>query len=71
MGMMTRRNMLTVLISPGAKTNDPASAYSRSVELLLQPEDLPQLAVDLKRALADHAQTYRVYREVLQQIGKA
>jgi hypothetical protein len=71
MGMMTRRNMLTVLISPGAKTNDPAYAYSRSVELLIRPDDLPHFAVDLKQALADHAQTYRVHRDILQQMGKA
>jgi hypothetical protein len=71
MGMMTRRNMLVVLISPGAKTTDPAYAYSQSVELLLRPEELAHFVAELKPALAEHAQVYRVYREVLQQMGKA
>ncbi len=70
MVMMTRRNMLSVLISPDAKTIDPAYAYSRSVELLIQPGDLAHFTADLKQALAEHAQTYRVYKEILQQMGK-
>jgi hypothetical protein len=70
MGMAKRRTMLTVLISPGAKSHDPASAYSRSVDLLLQPEDLPHLAQDLRQALTEKEQTYRVYMDILQQMGK-
>ena len=70
MGMMTRRHMLSALISPDAKTNDPAYAYSRSVELLIQPGDLAHFTADLKQALTEHAQVYRVYREILQQMGK-
>jgi hypothetical protein len=71
MGMMTRRHMLSALISPDAKTNDPAYAYSRSVELLIQPGDLAHFTADLKQALTEHAQVYRVYKEILQQMGKA
>ncbi|MBI4537037.1 MAG: hypothetical protein HY712_03665, partial [candidate division NC10 bacterium] len=71
MGMMTRRNMLSAVISPDVKTNDPAYAYSRSVELLIQPGDLVHFTADLKQALAEHAQTYRVYKDILQQMGKA
>ena len=71
MGMMIRRNMLVALISPGARSNDPPSAYSRSVELLLPPGDLGQLTVDLRRALAEKEQVYRAYKDILQQMGKA
>jgi len=71
MGMAMRRTMLVVLISPGAKSHDPASAYSRSVDLLLQPEDLPHLTQDLRKALAEKEQAYRVYLDILRQMGKA
>lgn len=71
MGMAKRRTMLVVLISPGARSHDPASAYSRSVELLLSPEDLPHLVRDLTQALAEKEQTYRVYQDILRQMGKA
>ncbi len=71
MAMMTRRNMLSVLIIPDVKTNDPAYAYSRSVELLIEPADLAHFTADLKQALTEHGQVYRVYKEILHQMGKA
>lgn len=71
MAMARRRSMVTVLVSPGAASNDSAAAFSRSVDLLLDPGDLPQIARDLKRTLAEKEQIYRAYREVQEALNRA
>lgn len=71
MAMARRRSMVTVLVSPGAASHDFAAAFSRSVDLLLDPGDLPQIARDLKRTLAEKEQIYRAYREVQEALNRA
>ncbi len=70
MPMSVRRYMFVALIAADAKTLDNTTAFSRSVNAVVNPNDLGQLATLLRRALADNDAFYRVFREVLQAAGK-
>ena len=70
MAMATRRNIHVVLVSPAVTTHDTWAAFIRSVDLVLNPKDLPHLteAMKLSRAEADIRQ--RVLKESLHALGK-
>lgn len=71
MGMGTRRQMHVVLVSPHIRSHDTATAFARSVNLVIHANDLPHLAEALKRSRAEAEQAYRVFWESLQAMGKA
>jgi hypothetical protein len=58
------------LIAADVTSLDNAAAFARSVNAVVNPNDLGQLAVLLRRAIADNDAFYRVFREVLQAAGK-
>ena len=70
MPMSVRRYIFVALIGQEYKTLDNMTAFARSVNLVISLNDLAQLAPILKRGVADNAQFYRVFREVLQEVGK-
>jgi CheY-like chemotaxis protein len=69
---MERRRYLfaTLCVAPGTITTDAMSAYSQSVNLLLDQADLPSCRRVLEQHLTEHKRLYRVYRELRQQLGK-
>jgi CheY-like chemotaxis protein len=71
MPMTDRRRLHVVLLSPTLHSHDPATAFARSVTLVLHLNDLPHLATALKRMRADVDETYQVYLESLRAAGKA
>jgi CheY-like chemotaxis protein len=70
MAMSVRRYMFVALVAADVKTLDNAAAFARSVNAVVNPNDLGQLAGLLRRAIADNDAFYRVFREVLQAAGK-
>jgi CheY-like chemotaxis protein len=70
MSMSVRRYMFVALLGADVKTFDHGTAFSRSVNAVLNVNDLGQLTAILRRAIADNDAFYRVFREVLQAAGK-
>jgi CheY-like chemotaxis protein len=68
--MSVRRYLFVALIASDVKSLDHGAAFARSVNAVINPNDLPQLAGLLRRAVADNDAFYRVFREVLQAAGK-
>ncbi len=71
MGMSRRRNLHVVLIDPGLASNDPRAAFAHSVDLVLNPNDLPHFEAALERSKAETESRYRVLQESLRAMGKA
>jgi CheY-like chemotaxis protein len=71
MEMADRRGMLVVLVSPDLRSHDAATAFSRSVTLVLHVNDLPHLATALKRSRAEVDEAYLLFLESLRAAGKA
>jgi CheY-like chemotaxis protein len=71
MGMTGRRNIHVVLIDPGLASNDQRAAFARSVDLVLNPNDLPRFEEALERSRTDTETRYRVLKESLRAMGKA
>jgi predicted Zn finger-like uncharacterized protein len=70
LNMNIRREMFVVLIGQRFKTADHLQAFMESVNLLLHPDDLPQLVTFLSRGLRDHERFYKVFTECLIEAGK-
>jgi len=70
MPMSVRRNLHVVFVSPGVTSLDSASAFARSVDVMLHPNDLPRLADALKRSQAERERIYRVFRESLKDMER-
>ena len=70
LNMNIRREMFVVLIGQRFKTADHLQAFMESVNLLLHPDDLPQLVTFLIRGLRDHERFYKVFTECLIEAGK-
>lgn len=65
-----RRYLFVALCSPEFTTADTMVAYSQSVNLVINHEDIPNCGATLVQNLAEHERLYRVYREVRQQLGR-
>jgi CheY-like chemotaxis protein len=70
LNMNTRREMFVILIGQRFKTADHLQAFIESVNLILHPDDLPQLAAFLTRGLRDQERFYKVFTECLIEAGK-
>jgi CheY-like chemotaxis protein len=65
-----RRYQFVVLCAPELTTADPMTAYSQSVNLVLNHADMPSCGAVLAQQLAEHELLYRTFREMRQQLGK-
>jgi hypothetical protein len=70
LNMNIRREMLIVLLGQRFKSADHLQALMESMNLLLHPDDLPQLVTFLSRGLRDHERVYKVFTECLIEAGK-
>jgi hypothetical protein len=70
MAMSVRRYVFVALLGAGLETLDNAAAFARSVNLVVNVDDLAELTGLLRRAIADNDDFYRTFREVLQAAGK-
>ena len=65
-----RRYQFVVLCAPELATADPMTAYSQSVNLVINHADLPTCGATLAQHLAEHDLLYRTFRDMRQQLGK-
>lgn len=70
MGMATRRNIHVVLLHPELTSSDARMAFAQSVDLVLNPKDLPHWEEALRQSKADAEIRYRVFKETLHAAGK-
>jgi DNA-binding NtrC family response regulator len=71
LSMATRRRMFAALISYKYRTMDNMAAFYRSVNLVINPKNIDNIGVILKRGINDHIAFYRVFNEMLKKTGKA
>jgi hypothetical protein len=70
MGMAMRRHFRVILVSDQLPALDPMVAFSRSVEVVIHPQDLPHLPDVLERCVAEADKKYNVLLESMRAIGK-
>ena len=68
--MAQRRYWFVCLVGPSLKTLDAMQAFSQSVQLVLNPADLPNLTAILKKGLAEHELLYRSYKDTMAAMGE-
>jgi CheY-like chemotaxis protein len=66
----TRRYMFLALLASDVKTLDNMSAFSASVNAVINYNDLAQAKAIFERAIAENDQFFRVIRTVLQEAGR-
>jgi CheY-like chemotaxis protein len=70
MPMAQRRWMFVTLLGRQFKTFDNGMAFARSVNVVVNLNDLPHLPAILKKGITDHVEFYRTFRQVLADVGK-
>ena len=69
MPMSTRRNLFLMLISSQFKTLDNLMAFAKSVNAVINVNDIQRVKLVLERAMADHRRFYKVYWDLTRSIG--
>ena len=70
MQMGVRRYIFVILLGREYKTFDNMMAFTRSVNVVVNLNDLPHLPAILRKGVADNNEFYRVLRGVLQDTGR-
>jgi CheY-like chemotaxis protein len=70
MPISQRRWTFVVLVGREFKTFDNAVAFARSVNVVVNVNDLPHFPAILKKGITDHVEFYRAFRQVLTDVGK-
>jgi len=68
--MSIRRHIFLALVSNDLKSADNMTAFAKSVNVVVNEKDLPQLKAILKKSIADNDHFYKVFRESLIKMGK-
>jgi hypothetical protein len=70
MQMAVRRYIFVILLGREYKTFDNMMAFTRSVNVVVNLNDLPHLPAILRKGLQDNHDFYRVFRDMQAEIGK-
>ena len=70
MPMSTRRYMFVAVLGRTYKTFDNMMAFARSVNVVVNLNDLPHLPAILRKGVTENNEFYRVFREMLAEVGK-
>ncbi|BCB96648.1 hypothetical protein JZK55_15700 [Dissulfurispira thermophila] len=70
MPMISRRHIFLALIGQNFKTLDNMTAFSKSVNAVINKSDIANLTNILKKSIADNEQFYKIYKETLRKLGK-
>jgi DNA-binding NtrC family response regulator len=70
MPMSLRRGIFIVLLSKGLKTDDGLAAFSKSVNMIINREDLKDIISLLEKSMNENNRFYIVFQETLTKIGK-
>jgi len=69
--MVSRRRIFVVLVAKGFRTMDRMTAFHKSVNLLINEEDLHEIDKILARGIKKHELFYSVFNASLKETGKA
>jgi hypothetical protein len=70
LSMSVRRRIFLALLSKKFKTMDLLKALALSANLLINPDDLVNLSLVLKKGISDHEKFYKVFMDTLKEAGK-
>lgn len=70
MPMSIRRYMYVALLGRAYKTFDNMAAFARSVNVVVNLNDLPHLPAILRKGITENNEFYRTFREMLAEVGK-
>lgn len=70
MSMSLRRNIYLVLLSDNLETESGLKAFLRSVNMIVNKDDIKDILEILQRYTAENERFYMVYKESLAKIGK-
>jgi CheY-like chemotaxis protein len=70
MPIAMRRHVFVVLLGREFKTFDNMMAFARSVNVVVNLNDLPHLPAIIRKGLEDNNDFYRVFREMLAEVGR-
>ena len=65
-----RRKTFLALLSDKFKTLDNMMAFGKSANLVVNPDDISNLALILKKAISDNEKFYKVFMDTLKEVGK-
>lgn len=71
MQMSTRRKMFVVLLGNNFNTMDNMKAFTLSVNVVINFQDMDHLASILKKSISEYEAFYKVFNETLVAVGKA
>jgi hypothetical protein len=70
LSMSIRRKIYLVLLSRKFKTLDLMKAFAMSANLVVNTDDISNLALILKKGISDHEKFYKVFMDTLVETGK-
>jgi predicted Zn finger-like uncharacterized protein len=70
LSMSVRRKTFLVLLSQEFKTLDNMRAFGESANLVVNPDDLSNLPLILKKAISDNEKFYKVFMDTIKEVGK-
>lgn len=70
MDMETRRKMFVAMVGKNFKTLDNMAAFVRSVNIVINEADFPNLELILRKSMNESETFFRVYRDTLIETGK-
>jgi CheY-like chemotaxis protein len=70
MPISLRRQIFVVLLGREFKTFDNMMAFTRSVNVVVNLNDLPHLPAIIRKGLEDNNDFYHVFREMLAEVGR-
>jgi predicted Zn finger-like uncharacterized protein len=70
LGMAVRRNIFVALLSERFRTMDQMMAFNKSVDLIINLENLNELEKILARGIKQKEAFYRVFKETLKKVGR-
>jgi hypothetical protein len=68
--MATRRGCVVALTGRGFVTGDNMAAFSQSVNIVINTDDVEEIGEIVRQGLADNASVYHVFHEMLRKDGK-
>jgi hypothetical protein len=71
MPMATRRRLFVVLLSVRFRTMDNMAAFNRSVNIVINLQNIDEMGKIIKQGVAENKAFYHVFLETLQKMGKA
>ncbi|MEA1935484.1 MAG: hypothetical protein U9M96_01530 [Thermodesulfobacteriota bacterium] len=68
--MSTRRNIFVALVSNRFRTMDNMSAFNKSVNIIINMENIGDFGTIIKRGVTDNDSFYHVFKETMKKMGR-